>query len=174
MALHGDLMLSNGTWRAGNRAAAAGRAYIAITSDGELVFGYGISHRLERKIPSLCWWIACLQSSRSIPPADYRGVYGEMRLADVRIIYALRSDGALEVIETADGVHFNDLKLLVEQRNFTAAFLPDHASKSRLIVPGTRPWSEEQAVWVSGGKPSITQLPFMLRVLARDALPQAR
>ena len=175
MALHGDLMLSNGTWRAGNRAAAAGRAYIAVSREGDLVFGYGdLTPSREEKYRLFVGGLHAFSHQDRIPPDDYRGVYGEMRLADVRIIYALRSDGALEVIETADGVHFNDLKLLVEQRNFKAAFLPDHASKSRLIVPGTRPWSEEKAVWVSGGKPSITQLPFMLRVLARDALPPTR
>ena len=175
MALHGDLMLSNGTWRAGNRAAAEGRAYIAVSNQGELVFGYGdLTPSRENRYRLFIGGLHAFSDQNRIPPATYRGVYGEMRLADVRILYAFRSDGALEVIETADGVHFNDLKLLVEERNFEAAFLPDHASKSRLIVPGIRPWSEEQAVWVSGGKPSITQLPFMLRVLARDALPQAR
>ena len=175
MALHGDLMLNNGTWRAGNRAAAMGRAYIAVSEEGNLEFGYGdLTPSREERFRLFIGGLHAFSHKDKIPPSSYRGVYGEMRLADVRIIYALRSDGALELIETADGVHFNDLKLLVEQRNFEAAFLPDHASKSRLIVPGIRPWSEEQAVWVSGGKPSITQLPFMLRVLARDALPRAR
>jgi len=175
MALHGDLMLSNGTWRAGNRAAAAGRAYVAVSSEGDLVFGYGdLTPSRETTYRLFIGGLHAFSDQERMPPAGYRGVYGDMRLADVRIVYAHRSDGALEVIETADGVHFNDLKLLVEQRDFRAAFLPDHASKSRLIVPGTRPWSEEQAVWVSGGKPSITQLPFMLRVLARGALPQAQ
>ena len=175
MALHGDLMLSNGTWRAGNRAAAAGRAYIAVSENGNLEFGYGdLTPSREERFRLFIGGLHAFSHKDQIPPSSYRGVYGEMRLADVRIVYALRSDGALELIETADGVHFNDLKLLVEQRNFKAAFLPDHASKSRLIVPGLRPWSEEQAIWVSGGKPSITQLPFMLRVLARDALPQVQ
>ena len=34
-------MLANGQWDAGNRAAAGQRAYWAITTDGELEFGYG-------------------------------------------------------------------------------------------------------------------------------------
>ena len=67
-------------------------------------------------------------------------------------------------METADGVYFPDLEQFVKQKGFLAAYLPDHASKSRLIIPGTRLWSDEQAVWVSGGKPSITQMPFLLRV----------
>ena len=34
-------MLANGHWDAGNRAAARQRAYWAITTGGELEFGYG-------------------------------------------------------------------------------------------------------------------------------------
>ena len=41
IALHGDLVLANGQWDAGNRAAARQRAYWAITTGGELEFGYG-------------------------------------------------------------------------------------------------------------------------------------
>ena len=100
-------------------------------------------------------------------PATCKGVYGPMAMAYVRIIYGVRPDGRLEVVETADGVLFPDLHLFVQALGFEAAFLPDHASKSRLIVPGQRHWSDEQAEWVSGGKPSITALPFMLRVLPR-------
>ena len=96
---------------------------------------------------------------------SYAGVYGEMRLADVRIVYGIRPDGQLEIVETADGVLFSDLKSFVGDKGFLASFLPDHASKSRLIVPGKRPWSHEHAVWVSGGKPSITQMPFLLKIM---------
>ena len=169
IALHGDLKLRNGLWRAGNRAAAAGRAYMAVSESGELVFGYG--DLTPERQARYRWFIGGLHAfdhTVSRPPESYRGVYGAMKLADVRIVYGLRADGRLEVIETADGVHFDDLRLLVKALGFQAAYLPDHASKSRLIVPGRRLWSEEQAVWVSGGKPSITALPFMLRVLPRS------
>ena len=87
-----------------------------------------------------------------------------MRLADVRIVFGLRPDGQLELVETADGVLFSDLETFVEEKGFLAAYLPDHASKSRLIVPGRRLWSDEHAEWVSGGRPSITQMPFLLKL----------
>ena len=70
----------------------------------------------------------------------------------------------METVETADGVLFSELKSFVSSKGFLASFLPDHASKSRLIVPGKRPWSHERAVWVSGGIPSITQMPFLLKI----------
>ena len=165
MRLHGDLMLANGTWRAGNLTAARGRAWMGITRDGALEFGYGpLTPELEQNLRMFIGGLHAFTNTTRVAPETYEGVYGEMHLADVRIVYGLRADGKLELVETADGVHFRDLKHFVEQKGFLAAYLPDHASKSRLIIPGTRPWSQEQAVWVSGGKPSITQMPFLLRV----------
>ena len=165
MRLHGDLMLANGTWRAGNLTAARERAWMGITRDGALEFGYGpLTPELEQNLRMFIGGLHAFTNTTRDAPETYEGVYGEMRLADVRIVYGLRADGKLELVETADGVHFRDLKHFVEQKGFLAAYLPDHASKSRLIIPGTRPWSQEQAVWVSGGKPSITQMPYMLKV----------
>ena len=165
MRLHGDLMLANGTWRAGNLTAARERAWMGITRDGALEFGYGpLTPELEQNLRMFIGGLHAFTNTTRVAPETYEGVYGEMHLADVRIVYGLRADGKLELVETADGAHFRDLKHFVEQKGFLAAYLPDHASKSRLIIPGTRPWSQEQAVWVSGGKPSITQMPFLLRV----------
>jgi len=165
MRLHGDLMLANGTWRAGNLTAARERAWMGITNNGALEFGYGsLTPELEQDLRLFIGGLHAFINTTRDAPESYEGVYGEMHLADVRIVYGLRADGKLELVETADGVHFRDLKHFVVQKGFLAAYLPDHASKSRLIIPGTRPWSQEQAVWVSGGKPSITQMPFLLRV----------
>ena len=166
MRLHGDLLMANGLWPSGNRAAAVGRAWIGITTEGELEFGYGaLTPDLQKRLRVFIGGLHAFTNTLTTAPESYTGVYGVMNLADVRIIYGLRGDGQLEVVETDDGVLFSDLRLFVEQKGFLAAYLPDHASKSRLIVPGQRLWSEEQAVWVSGGKPSITQMPFLLKVV---------
>lgn len=170
MRLHGDLLMGNGLWAADNKAAAAGRAWVGITKDGTLEFGYGaLTLALSQRLRVFIGGLHAFSNTTQPPPSTYVGVYGEMKLADVRIIYGLRPDGRLELIETNDGVLFSDLRRFVEQKGLLAAYLPDHASKSRLIVPGQRPWSEEHAVWVSGGKPSITQMPFLLRVTPSPA-----
>ena len=165
IALHGDLLLANGQWHAGNRAAARQRAYWAITTGGELEFGYG---RLPREDSSryriFVGGLHAFHHSEAVPPESYKGVYQAMTLADVRIVYAWRDDGRLELLETADGLLFSDLELLVKARGFRAAYLPDHASKSRLIIPGQKLWSDEQALWVSGGRLDIIPLPFMLKL----------
>lgn len=171
MVIHGDLKLSDQTVRAGNRAAAAGRAFIAIRHDGVLDFGFGsLTEQADQDYRLFIGGLHAFVHPFGSTPPGYKGVYGPMTMADVRIVYGLRDDGRLEVVETADGVFFPDLRRFVKAKGFVAAFLPDHASKSRLIVPGQRLWSEDQAVWVSGGKPSITALPFMLRVVARSQL----
>ena len=165
MKLHGDLLMANGRWPAGNRAAAAARAWVGISKEGELEFGYGdLTPDLEQRLRVFIGGLHAFTNTLQDAPTSYRGVYGEMKLADVRIIYGLRPDGRLELVETADGVLFRDLETFVAEKGFLAAYLPDHASKSRLIVPGRRPWTEEHAVWVSGGKPSITQMPFLLKI----------
>ena len=165
IALHGDLVLANGQWDAGNRAAARQRAYWAITNGGELEFGYG---RLPREESSryriFVGGLHAFHHPEAVPPESYKGVYQGMTLADVRIVYAWRDDGRLELLETADGLLFSDLELLVKARGFRAAYLPDHASKSRLIIPGQKLWSDEQALWVSGGRLDIIPLPFMLKL----------
>ena len=165
MRLHGDLMLANGLWPSDNRAAAAERAWVGISHSGELEFGYGpLTPELEQRLRVFIGGLHAFTNTTQDAPHSYAGVYGEMRLADVRIVYGLLPDGQLELVETADGVLFSDLKSFVSSKGFLASYLPDHASKSRLIVPGKRPWSHEHAVWVSGGKPSITQMPFLLKI----------
>jgi hypothetical protein len=165
MRLHGDLMLANGLWLSDNRAAAAERAWVGISRAGELEYGYGsLTAELEERLRVFIGGLHAFTNTTQEAPPSYEGVYGEMRLADVRIVYGIRPDGQLELVETADGVLFSDLKNFVGDKGFLASFLPDHASKSRLIVPGKRPWSHEHAVWVSGGKPSITQMPFLLKI----------
>ncbi len=165
MRLHGDLMLANGLWPSDNRAAAAERAWVGISRAGELEYGYGsLTAEHEERLRVFIGGLHAFTNTTQEAPPSYAGVYGEMRLADVRIVYGIRPDGQLELVETADGVLFSDLKTFVVDKGFLASFLPDHASKSRLIVPGKRPWSHEHAVWVSGGKPSITQMPFLLKI----------
>ena len=165
MRLHGDLMLANGLWPADNRAAAAERAWVGISRAGELEYGYGLlTAELEERLRVFIGGLHAFTNTTQEAPPSYAGVYGEMRLADVRIVYGIRPDGQLELVETADGVLFSDLKSFVRYKGFLASFLPDHASKSRLIVPGKRLWSDQHAVWVSGGKPSITQMPFLLKI----------
>jgi hypothetical protein len=48
--------------------------------------------------------------------------------------------------------------------------MPDHASKSRFIIPGVKGFSSEDANWISGGATSFVHVPYMLR-LSRRTLP---
>jgi hypothetical protein len=46
--------------------------------------------------------------------------------------------------------------------------MPDHASKSRFIIPGQKGFSQEDANWISGGATSFVHVPYMLRLSERD------
>ena len=89
MVLHGDLMMANGTWRAGNLTAARQRAWVGISKDGSLEFGYGpLTPELEEELELFIGGLHAFTNTIKAPPSSYEGVYGEMNLADVRIITA--------------------------------------------------------------------------------------
>jgi hypothetical protein len=46
--------------------------------------------------------------------------------------------------------------------------MPDHASKSRFIIPGKKGFTEEDANWISGGAISFVHVPYMLRLSLRQ------
>ena len=45
--------------------------------------------------------------------------------------------------------------------------MPDHASKSRFIIPGVKGFNEEDANWISGGATSFVHVPYLLRLTQR-------
>lgn len=161
----GDLWLAGRLIISGNRAAARKRAYLAISKTGSLLIGYGAYDPQQHShLRSLIGGLHVLYDSRGKPPEQYKGVYSSISLADIRLVYGLRYDGLLEILETKDGMTASRLLDLVRHRAYRAALLPDHASKSRLILPGIRIWSSSHAHWISGGRPAITAMPYLLRV----------
>jgi hypothetical protein len=88
-------------------------------------------------------------------------------LPRIRMLIGLRSDGRLEVLMSRDGLTLEQTRSLARQRGLRAAYLPDHASKSRLIIPGVKGFSDEDANWISGGATSFVHVPYMLRLSER-------
>ena len=83
------------------------------------------------------------------------------------MVFGLRQDGRLEVLMSRDGLTLEQTRELARSRGFLAAYLPDHASKSRFIVPGVKGFTEEDANWISGGATSFVHVPYMLRLSER-------
>ena len=164
---HGDIKGENGLFLSKNKAAASERGYVSISNKGEASFGYGnFSDIVAKDTRVFIGGLHVLTNHTISRPITYKGVYKDgLSLADVRIVYALRPDGRVEIIETDDGVYVKDLVNLLKRLKMKAAYLPDHASKSRLIIPFKRVWTESKATWVSGGKPSITQMPLMIKLV---------
>ena len=89
-------------------------------------------------------------------------------LPRIRMVMGLRQDGYMEVLMSRDGLTLEQSKDLARRRGYLAAYMPDHASKSRLIIPGVKGFTEEDANWISGGATSFVHVPYLLRLSPRQ------
>ena len=171
----GDIKLGARVWRGRNRTAARQRAFIGIRRNGQVDFGYGeLTPERAALYESFIGGLHSLYNDLESPPADYRGAYSismgqQVRyyLPRIRMVMGLRNDGRLEVLMSRDGLTLEQTKALARERGLRAAYLPDHASKSRFIIPGVKGFSDEDANWISGGATSFVHVPYMLRLSQR-------
>ena len=174
----GDLKFGDRVWRGRNRTAARQRAYVGIRHDGGVEFGYGeLTPERARRFESFIGGLHSIYNDLETAPPHYRGAYSismgqQIRyfLPRIRMVYGLRPDGRLEVLMSRDGLTLEQTSALARSRGLRAAYLPDHASKSRFIVPGAKGFSDADANWISGGATSFVHVPYMLR-LSRRAVP---
>ena len=174
----GDLKLGNRVWRGSNRTASRQRAFIGIRHDGSVEFGYGeLTPAREQEFDTFIGGLHSLYNDTKTPPQSYRGAYSismgqQIRyfLPRIRIVIGLLPDGRIEALMSRDGLTLEQTKDLARRHGMVAAYLPDHASKSRFIIPGYKGFSEEDANWISGGATSFVHVPYMLR-LSQRSLP---
>ncbi len=174
----GDLKFGDRVWRGRNRTAARQRAYVGIRHDGGVEFGFGeLTPERARRFESFIGGLHSVYNDLDTAPPEYRGAYSvsmgqQIRyfLPRIRMVYGLRPDGRLEVLMSRDGLTLEQTRALARSRGLRAAYLPDHASKSRFIVPGAKGFSDADANWISGGATSFVHVPYMLR-LSRRAVP---
>ncbi len=83
------------------------------------------------------------------------------------MICGLRRNGRLTILISRDGLTLEQTRAMSRQRGFVAAYMPDHASKSRFIIPGLKGFSSEDANWISGGATSFVHVPYRLRISHR-------
>ncbi|MEB3199605.1 MAG: hypothetical protein VKK62_03625 [Synechococcaceae cyanobacterium] len=171
----GEIKLGEQLWRGRNRSAARERAYVGIRRDGQVDFGYGeLTPQRARTYETFIGGLHSIYNDLQAPPPGYKGAYSlgmgqQIRyyLPRIRVVYGLRPDGRLEMLMSRDGLTLEQTRALARQRQLLAAYLPDHASKSRLIVPGIKPFSAADANWISGGATSFVHVPYMLRLQTR-------
>jgi len=73
----------------------------------------------------------------------------------------------MEMLMSRDGLTLEQTREMARRRGFVAAYMPDHASKSRLIIPGVKGFTEEDANWISGGATSFVHVPYLLKLSER-------
>ena len=171
----GDIKLGSRIWRGRNRTASRQRAFIGIRHDGRVDFGYGeLTPERAASYESFIGGLHSIYNDLEAPPPEYRGAYSismgqQIRyyLPRIRMLIGLRGDGRLEVLMSRDGLTLEQTKALARERGLRAAYMPDHASKSRFIIPGRKGFSQEDANWISGGATSFVHVPYMLRLSGR-------
>lgn len=171
----GDLKLGDRVWRGRNRTAARQRAFIGIGHDGHVDFGFGeLTSERARRYDTFIGGLHSIYNDLEPAPPEYKGAYSismgqQIRyfLPRIRMVVGLRGDGRLEVLMSREGLTLEQTRSLARSRGLLAAYLPDHASKSRLIIPGVKGFSQADANWISGGATSFVHVPYLLRVSER-------
>ena len=171
----GDIKLGNRVWRARNRSASLQRAYIGINHRGKVNFGYGeLTPERARRYETFIGGLHELYNDLATAPSGYKGAYSvsmgqriRYYLPRIRMVMGLRDDGRLEVFMSRDGLTLEQTKAMARSRGLVAAYMPDHASKSRFIIPGVKGFTEEDANWISGGATSFVHVPYMLKLERR-------
>ena len=172
----GDIKLGDQVWRGTNRTAARQRAYVGIRHDGHVDFGFGeLTPKRAALYDTFIGGLHSIYNDLEAPPAAYKGAYSismgqQIRyfLPRIRMLIGLRSDGRLEVLMSRDGLTLEQTRALARERGLVAAYLPDHASKSRFIIPGVKGFNDDDANWISGGATSFVHVPYMLRLSERS------
>ena len=172
----GDLKFGPRIWKGRNRTAARQRAYIGIKHDGSVDFGYGeLTDARAKTYDTFIGGLHSIFNDLKEPPASYTGAYSismgqriRYYLPRIRMVMGLRQDGYMEVLMSRDGLTLEQSKDLARRRGYLAAYMPDHASKSRLIIPGVKGFTEEDANWISGGATSFVHVPYLLRLSPRQ------
>jgi len=172
----GDLKFGKQVWRGRNRSASRQRAFVGIRHDGSIDFGYGeLTDERSRTYDTFIGGLHSLYNDIEAPPESYKGAYSismgqriRYYLPRIRMVMGLRQDGHMEVLMSRDGLTLEQTKDLARRRGYLAAYMPDHASKSRLIIPGVKGFTEEDANWISGGATSFVHVPYLLRLSPRQ------
>ena len=172
----GDLKFGRRVWRGRNRTASRQRAFIGIRHNGSIDFGYGeLTESHTRRYDTFIGGLHSLYNDLKDPPTSYKGAYSismgqriRYYLPRIRMVMGLRNDGHLEVLMSRDGLTLEQTNDLARRRGYLAAYMPDHASKSRFIIPGVKGFTEEDANWISGGATSFVHVPYMLRLSIRQ------
>ena len=171
----GDLKFGQKVWQGRNRTASRQRAFVGIKRDGTVDFGYGeLTPERAEIYDMFVGGLHSVYNDLNEPPDSYKGAYSismgqriRYYLPRIRMVYGLRSDGRLEMLMSRDGLTLEQTRELARRRGLVAAYMPDHASKSRLIIPGVKGFTEEDANWISGGATSFVHVPYLLRLSER-------
>lgn len=170
-----DLKFQDSVFRTKNRSAAKQRAFVNIDKQGKTRFGYGeLTQDLEKQSDIFIGGLHVLYNNTEKQPAGYKGAYNTpgkqsavLKTSRIRLIYGLNKDGSLSIVQSRKNLSIDEAKKLALKNGFNAAYLPDHGSKSRVIVPGVQAFDSTMRGEV-GGYDSPT--PYLIKVTSKPAV----
>ncbi|WP_320674523.1 hypothetical protein [Prochlorococcus sp. MIT 1341] len=172
----GDLKFNEKILLSRNRAASLQRAFIGVKYNGVVDFGYGeLTKKRIKKYKIFIGGLHSIYNDLQEAPSNYKGGYHvsisqriRYYLPRIRVIYGLRRDGRIEILMSKTGLTYEQTKELGRRRNLLTAYLPDHGSKSRLIVPSRKKFTAEDLNWNSSLAISNFQTPYMIRIQRKE------
>jgi hypothetical protein len=175
----GDLKMGDRVIHSQNRAAAYSRAYIAFDREGHVDFGYGeLTPERERRYEVFIGGLHALYNDQQSPPPRYRPAYESgaaqtvrYYLPRTRIVYGLTPRGSLVFLMSYGGWTLQQTEDNCRKQGLVAAYLPDHASKSRFIIPGQYAYSHYDVNGPTEGVLTYSHVPYMLRLGVRGQQP---
>lgn len=168
-----DLKFGELVYRTDNRSAAKQRAYVSFDKNGRVTFGYGeLTSAIEKDSHVFIGGLHSLYNYTRKESSQYQGAYKTagkqaaiLSTSRVRLIYGLQKDGQFTVIQSRKGLTISEAKALAHSQGLIAAYMPDHGSKSRVIVPGVQGFDSTMHNEV-GGYDSPT--PYLIQVVSKD------
>ena len=143
----GDVYSDGQLTRSPNRAAAQQRAYVGFNNQtGKAEFGYGeFKEGMQGRYNAFVGGLYSIYNDTQSKPDSYKDPYAtslsqrvHFQMPRPRMVFGLKSDGTFEVLETKGRMLMPQVEAEARRRGYVAAYMPDHGTKSRFIVPGKK------------------------------------
>ena len=171
----GELKLEQQVWRNYSHVGFRQQAFIGIRHNGSIEFGYGeLTQERMKHYDTFIGGLHSIYNKLKVLPPNHIGAHNTSigqrigyRPSRIRVIFGLLANGRIEILMSRNRLTLEETRDLAQRRSYLAAYMPDHASKSRFIIPGVKGFAEENNNWISEKSTSFAHVPYMLRLSSR-------
>ena len=170
-----ELKLEQQIWRGNSSTVSRETAFIGVRHDGSAEFGYGelTQERVER-YNTFIGGLHSIFNELESPSPSYKNMHNYSisqkvgyHLPQIRIVFGLLPNGRIEILMSQDKLTLKQTHILAKRRSYLAAYMPDHTSKSRFIIPEVKRFTKENNSWTNRRLSNFARVPYMLRLSER-------